>query len=78
MTDITININTGSENSEPRVTTTKDNTTIASPKAASPKIEIPKTETTEETTSEKDASKKDGGKKMDMTEEEHAKMGSEK
>jgi hypothetical protein len=44
MTDITINIKTGSENSEPKVITTKDNTTTAVPKAESPKVETPKSE----------------------------------
>lgn len=63
MTDITINIKTGSENSEPKITTTTDNAKTVVPKAESLKDE---------------SAKKDDSKKMDMTEEEHAKMGSNK
>ena len=83
MTDITINIKTGSENSEPKITTTTDNAKTVVPKAESPKEETPKAETKEETTSEKETpkdetAKNDDSKKMDMTEEEHAKMGDKK
>lgn len=78
MTDITINIKTGSENSEPKITTTTDNAEAIVPKTESPEVETPKAETNEETTSEKESEKKDDSKKMDMTEEEHAKMGSKK
>jgi hypothetical protein len=78
MTDITINIKTGSENSAPKITTTTDNAKAIVPKVESPKVETPKAETKEETTSEKESPKKDGAKKMDMTEEKHAKMGSKK
>ncbi len=79
MTDITINIKTGSENSEPKVTTTTDNTKAVvpiteSPMAETPKAETPKEEMKEEITSEKESPKKDDSKKMGMTEEEHAKM----
>jgi len=84
MADITINIKTGSENSEPKVTTSKDNTPTADPTTEAPKVEPPKPETTEETPKDEIA-KKDDSKKMpalssdrDMTEEEHAKMESEK
>ena len=63
MTDITININTGSEHSDPKITTTTDK-----PDTIVPKIETPKDE----------SPNNDDAKKMDMTEEEHAKMGSEK
>jgi hypothetical protein len=42
MTDITINIKTGPENSEPKVTTSTDNAKIAVPKTESPKAETPK------------------------------------
>jgi hypothetical protein len=73
MTDITINIKAGSENSEPKITTTTDNAKIVVPK-----VETPKSETMNETASEKEASNKDDPKKMDMTEEEHAKMGAKK
>ena len=84
MTDITINIKTGSENSEPKITTTTDNAKTVVPKAGeSPKEETPKAETKQETTSEKETpkdetAKNDDSKKMDMTEEEHAKMGDKK
>ena len=78
MTDITINIKTGSENSEPKVTTTTDNANAIVPKAESPKVETPKAETKEEIIPGKESPKKDDSKKMDTTEEEHAKMGSEK
>ncbi|MEP7232004.1 MAG: hypothetical protein ABI691_17205 [Ginsengibacter sp.] len=73
MTDITINIKTGSENGEPKVTTTTDNTKTAVPKTESPKAELPKAETPKD-----ESPKKDDAKKMDMPEEEHAKMGSDK
>ncbi|MHA4807861.1 hypothetical protein ACX0G9_07135 [Flavitalea flava] len=83
MTDITINIKTGSENSEPKITTTTDKATTVVPKVESPKVETPKKETKEEITSENETPKdeivkKGDSKKMDMTEEEHAKMGSKK
>jgi len=90
MTDITINIKTGSKNSKPKVTTTIDNAKTVVPKTESPKAETPKEETKEVTTSEKESpkdeiAKKDESQKMpalssdrDMTEEEHAKMGSKK
>lgn len=79
MTDITINIKTGSENSEPKITTTTDNAKAIVPKVEPPKVEIPKSETKEETTSVKESPKdeslkKDESKNMDMTEEENAKM----
>jgi hypothetical protein len=79
MTDITINIKTGSENSEPKVTTTTDNAKVAVPKvetpiAESPTTETPKEEKKEKITSEKESPKKGDLQKMDMTEEEHAKM----
>ena len=45
MTDITINIKTGSEDSEPKVTTTTDNATAIVPKTESPKLVSPKVET---------------------------------
>lgn len=76
MTDITINIKTGSENSEPKITATTDNAKTVVPSAeSSGKEETPKVEAKEEITSEnespKDESvKKDDPKKMDMTEEE--------
>ena len=83
MTDITININTGSKNSEPKITTTTDSAKPVVPKAELPKEETPKEETKEATTSEKETpkdeiAKNDDSKKMDMTEEEHAKMGDKK
>jgi len=85
MADITININTGSKNSEPKVTTTTDNTSTAIPKPASPKVETPHAVMTKETTSEKETPKEDDAKKMpalspdrDMTEAEHAKMSADK
>jgi hypothetical protein len=78
MTDITINIKTGSESSEPKVTTTSDNMKTAVAKTESPKVETPKTETKEETISENETPKKDDSKKNDMTEAEQAKMGSKK
>ncbi|MBG6110444.1 hypothetical protein H4V97_002447 [Flavobacterium sp. CG_23.5] len=82
MTDITINIKTGSDNSEPKVTTT-DSDLVAVPKtefptAESPKVQTPKKDTKEKTSTDKESPKKAASKKMDMTEEEHAKMGSKK
>jgi hypothetical protein len=119
MTDITINIKTGSENSESKVTTTTDNAKVV-PKTEAPKVETPKAETKEEPIPDKESVKKkdpaeinmidkekailgddktksseesapkkeapkeekpsakDDSKKMGITEEEHAKMGSEK
>ena len=68
MTDITININTGSEHSDPKITTTTDKPDTIVPKIETPKVESPKDE----------SPKNDDAKKMNMTEEEHAKMGSEK
>lgn len=73
MTDITINIKTGSENSEPKVTATTDNAKVVVPKTEVPKVEAPKAESPKD-----ESSKKDDPKKMDMTDEEHAKMGSDK
>ncbi len=52
MTDITINNRTGSENSEPKITTTTDNAKPVVPKAESLKDE---------------PAKKDDSKKMGMT-----------
>lgn len=85
MADITINIKTGSDDSEPKVTITTDNTTTADPKTGVPKVETPKPGTTEETISDKGSPKGDDAKQIpalssdrDMTEEEHAKMASEK
>ena len=88
MTDITINIKTGLENNEPKITTTTDNAKtvvpkVESPKVESPKVETPKAETKEVTSSEKEIPKdetvkNDDSKEMDMTEEEHAKMISDK
>ena len=71
MTDITINIKTGSENSEPEVTTNTGNTKTAVPKVESPKMESTKAEAKEETIAEKESPKEDDSKKMGMTEEEH-------
>ncbi len=88
MTDITINIKTGSENSEPKVTATTDNAKVVVPKTEAPKVELPKAESPKDESPKKEApkaeapkdesSKKDDPKKMDMTDEEHAKMGSDK
>ncbi|MEO6229877.1 MAG: hypothetical protein ABJB11_13870 [Ferruginibacter sp.] len=68
MTDITININTGSEHSDPKITTTTDN-----PDTVVPKIKTPEAESLKD-----ESPKNDDAKKMDITEDEHAKMGSEK
>ena len=91
MTKITINIDTDGD--EPKITTTTENATADIPKAAptkeeAPKETVPKEETLkgekkEETSPEKEAAKdaspdKGDSKKMDMTEEEHAKMSGEK
>ena len=78
MTDITININTGSENNEPKVTTNTDKS-----KSDIPKGETSKDDKKDETPLENDSAKeetsaKDDSKKMDMTEEEHAKMSADK
>ena len=83
MTDITININTGSENNEPKVTTNTDKSKSDIPKAEPPNEEISKDEKKEETPTQNDSAKeetspKDDTKKMDMTEEEHAKMTADK
>ena len=83
MTDITININTGSENNEPRVTTNTDKSKSDIPKAEPPKEDTPPEVGKEETHPVNDAvkeetSEKDDTKKMDMTEEEHAKMTADK
>ena len=81
MTDITINIKTGSENSDPTVTATTDSPKVTVPEtpiAESSTTETPKEDMKEETTSEKESPKKDDAKAPDMTEEEHAKMMSEK
>ena len=91
MTKITINIDT--EGDEPKVTTTTENTNadilkvappkMEAPKETAPKEESPKEEKKEETSPENEAAKdaspdKGDSKKMDMTEEEHAKMNKEK
>lgn len=93
MTDITINIKIGSENSELKITTSTDNAKTVTPKAEStkaesikaestkaesPKAETPKEKMKDETTSENETPKKDGSIIMDMTEEEHAKMSADK
>ena len=65
MTDITINIKTGQENSEPKITTTTDNAKALVPKAESPSVETPKAETKEETTSGKETPKDESVKKDD-------------
>ncbi len=78
MTDITINIKTGSDRNEPKITTTTDNAKSVVPNVESPKVETPTVEIKEETISEKESPKKDDSKKIDMTEEEHAKMASKK
>ena len=85
MTDITINIKTGSGDSEPEVTTNTGNTTKVVPKAESPKMEPPNVAIKEETPLGKESPKEDDAKKMPalpsdrgMTEEEHAKMGTDK
>ena len=84
MTDITINIKTGSENSESEITINTGNTTTAVPKVESPKMEPPKVSIKEETPLGKESPKEDDAKKMpalssdkDMTEEEHAKKGTD-
>ena len=92
MTDITINIKTGSENSEPKITATTGNAKDVVPNTETPLAELPTTETPkeemkeemkEDVASEKPPTKekssdKDDSQKMDMTKEEHAKMGSKK
>jgi hypothetical protein len=83
MTDITINIKTGPENSEPKVTAITGNDKSLVPKAETPKVQAPKIETKEEPISGKEtpkdeSAKKDDSKKMGMTEEEHANMSSDK
>ncbi|MET4081787.1 hypothetical protein ABIB40_001736 [Pedobacter sp. UYP30] len=84
MTDITININTGSENSEPKITATTDNAKTAVPSAElSVKEETPKVAAKEEITSETEVSKdesikKENPKKMDIADEEQAKTEVEK
>ncbi|MEO6166401.1 MAG: hypothetical protein ABIO98_02700 [Chitinophagales bacterium] len=75
MTDITINIKTGSENNEPKVTTNTDNLKTVVPKTETPMAETPKAEIPKEAiTSEKESPKKNDSNKMDMSEEEHAKI----
>ena len=78
MTDITINIKSGSDNSEPKVTTTTDNAKTVVPKAETKEETTPKQEAPKEEMKEEKPSEKDEPQKMDMTEEEHAKMGSNK
>ena len=83
MTDITININTGSDNTEPMVTTNANKPKSEIPKAEPPNEDTPKEVGKEETYPVNDAvieeiSAKDDTKKMDMTEEEHAKMTADK
>jgi hypothetical protein len=83
MTDITINITTGKENSEPKVTAVTGNDKSLVSKAETPKVEAPKTETEEgpvsgTETPKNESAKNDDSKKMNMTEEEHAKMNSDK
>jgi hypothetical protein len=83
MTDITINITTGSENSEPKVTAVTSNDKSLVLKAETPKVEAPKTETKEEPVSDtetpkSESAKNDDSKKMNMTEAEHEKMNSDK
>ena len=77
MTKITINIDT--EGDEPKVTTTTENANADIPKAESPKEDTDKEELKNKTPSENESTKdespkNDDSKKMDMTEEEHAKM----
>ena len=83
MTDITININTGSDNKEPTVTTTPNKPKFEIPKVESPNENTPKAVGKEEAHPVNDAVKeeisvKDDTNKMDMTEEEHAKMTADK
>lgn len=59
MTDITINIKTGSENSEPKVTTTTDNTTAAAPQTKLPEGETSKIEMKEEAVPKQDVPKEE-------------------
>ena len=91
MAKITINIDTDGD--EPKITTTTENANADIPKAAptkeeapketAPKEETVKEEKKEETSPEKEAAKdafpdKGDSNKMDMSEEEHAKMSGEK
>ncbi|MCY7409371.1 MAG: heavy metal translocating P-type ATPase, partial [Chitinophagales bacterium] len=90
MTKITINIDT--DDGEPKVTTVIENPAINVPQTEPakeetpinrPKEEIPVEERKDETSKEEksnanESSEKDDSKKMDMTEEEHAKMSEEK
>lgn len=78
MTDITININTGSENSEPVVTTTTDNTKAILPKTETPKVETPKAETKEEPISENESAKKKDPAEINMIDKKQAIMGDDK
>ena len=80
MANITININTDGD--EPKVTTITENSNATPPAADPLKEKSPHEEKKEESSSEKGSNKgesitKDDPKKMDMTEEEHAKMGAE-
>lgn len=89
MTDITININTGAGN-EPEVAMKTGTSKPIAPKVEPPKAEAskdgqktepPKEELKKEAPKEdqkKEAPKEDDAKEMGMTEEEHAKMSSEK
>ena len=63
MTDITINIKTGSENSESEITINTGNTTTAVPKVESSKMEPPKVAIKEETPLGKKSPKEDDAKK---------------
>ena len=83
MTDITININTGSDNKEPTVTTNANKPKSEIPKVEPPNENNPKEVRKEEThpvngAVREEISAKDDPKNMDMTEEEHAKMTADK
>jgi Cu2+-exporting ATPase len=79
-------ITTTTENTNaaiPKVDASKEDAPNDAPKDATPKEESPKEEKQKETPSEKESTKdtasvKDDSKKMDMSEEEHAKMSAEK
>jgi Cu2+-exporting ATPase len=82
MANIIININTGPDDKEPKITVKTEDTNTDAPNAESPKEETPKEEPKEEIPAEEAAPKEESStkddSKMDMTEEEHAKMGDQK
>ncbi len=82
MANIIININTGPDDKEPKITVKTDDANTDAPKAASPEETTPKEEPKDAAPSEKEVqveeSSAEDDPKMDMTEAEHAKMSNQK